>query len=178
MPPPLPDLHVFAPRFVALDVETTGGRDVDRVTEIALIEFEGEQVAARRVTLVNPLQRIPPMIVRHIGITDAMVRTAPTFERLAQRLHDRLRGQVVVGHNLAFDRRMLDLEFRRFGLAWPQTAAEICTLRLARLLKTPKPNLAAACLTWGVQLQQHHRAAHDAEACGRLLLAMRAHLER
>lgn len=170
--------EVFARRFVAVDVETTADTE-QRITEIALVTFEDGEVVDRRVTLVNPEQRIPWRATQITGIDDAMVRGAPTFARLAARLAARLEGQVVVAHNLAFDRSRITAELERVGLSWPGVAGEVCTDRLYRALhgKKGKSGLGLACERYGVALERHHRAEGDAEACGRLLLAMRGRLK-
>ena len=68
------------PSITYLDLETTGATMVkDRITEIALVRFEGGVEVARWQTLVNPEQPIPPFIQQLTGIDDKMVENAPTF---------------------------------------------------------------------------------------------------
>jgi DNA polymerase-3 subunit epsilon len=59
------------PRFVLLDLETTGATpSYHRITEIALVRFEYGVETERWQTLVNPGVNIPSFISRLTGITN------------------------------------------------------------------------------------------------------------
>jgi DNA polymerase-3 subunit epsilon len=96
----------FAPRLAFVDVETTGsspGRE--RVTEVGLVrvDFDGDAVRVDEwATLVNPGIPIPAEIQWLTGITNDMVRAAPSFAEIAQALYDRLEG-ASSPHNARFD---------------------------------------------------------------------------
>jgi DNA polymerase-3 subunit epsilon len=121
------------PACVILDLETTGGTPLyDRITEIALIRFEDGIETERWETLVNPGISIPPFISRLTGITDEMVRKAPAFEDIADKLYSYLEGAVLVAHNVRFDHGFLKSEFRRLGAVLRQKV--MCTVKLSRKL--------------------------------------------
>lgn len=87
-------LH-WLPDLVFLDIETTGGSHTrDRITEVALIKIECGEVSATWETLINPGIPIPRHITGLTGITDEMVKDAPTFEDVAGDLYSHLEGQV------------------------------------------------------------------------------------
>ncbi|MGZ8251704.1 MAG: 3'-5' exonuclease, partial [Methylophilaceae bacterium] len=70
----------WLPDLVFLDLETTGGTPLhDRITEIALVRIENGEITDRWETLVNPEVPISPFITQLTGITDEMVKDAPTF---------------------------------------------------------------------------------------------------
>jgi hypothetical protein len=74
--------------FAVVDVETTGMRAAgdDRVTEVAVVLLHGGRRELLLDTLVNPGRAIPPAISGITGITDAMVRGAPSFQDIADQL--------------------------------------------------------------------------------------------
>jgi DNA polymerase III epsilon subunit family exonuclease len=171
--------------FVALDVETTGfdrklnGRD--RIIEIALVVYEGWEAVRVRKSLVNPEGvRIHAAVVKLTGITEAAVARKPTFAELAPAIEEQLRGQVVVAHNLPFDRDFIRNSLQRAGRQW-SPRCELDTDRIARRLH---PNLAdkgaykldAVCERLGVHLTNHHRAEDDARACGAVWAALFRHI--
>lgn len=85
----------WLPDLVFLDIETTGGSHTrDRITEVALIKIECGEVSATWETLINPGIPIPRHITGLTGITDEMVKDAPTFEDVAGDLYSHLEGQV------------------------------------------------------------------------------------
>lgn len=120
------------PPLVFVDLETTGCSSAsDRITEVGVVEVAHGQVA-HWSTLVNPQVPITPFIQRLTGITDDMVRTAPTFADIAPALFERLDGKLFVAHNASFDRGFLRASFARLGLTFNPDV--LCTMRLSRAL--------------------------------------------
>ncbi|HQR22733.1 MAG TPA: exonuclease domain-containing protein [Burkholderiaceae bacterium] len=167
---------VFAPRLAFIDVETTGSNpERERVTEVGLVgvDFDGDAV---RVTewssLLNPGVPIPPEIQWLTGITNDMVRGAPTFADIASDLYDRLDGAVFVAHNARFDYGFLRAEFTRAGLNFH--AKTLCTVRLSRHLYPDRAphTLDAIIERFGLGGEQRHRALGDARVLWRLLQAL------
>jgi DNA polymerase-3 subunit epsilon len=155
-----------------VDVETTGAHPAwDRVTEVAVLEAAGGEVASEWSTLVNPGTRIPPAIQALTGITDAMVARAPAFGEIARDLHERLQGRVFVAHNARFDYGFLRREFERAGLRFQ--ARTLCTVKLSRRLYPgeARHNLDSLIERHGLQVGARHRALGDARAVWQFLRA-------
>lgn len=153
-----------------VDLETTGAHPVhDRVTEVAVIEVEDGEVRGEWSTLVNPECAIPGAIQALTGITNEMVAGAPTFGRLAQDLHERLAGRVLVAHNARFDYGFLRHEFARAGLDF--RAKTLCTVKLSRRLypEHARHNLDSLIARHGLACRDRHRALGDAEAVWQFL---------
>ena len=120
-------------KLVFVDLETTGANPVsDRITEIGLVEVDAAGHATRWSSLVNPEVPIPAFIQSLTGISNAMVRDAPTFAELAPALHDRLQGALFVAHNARFDYGFLRNAFSEAGL--PFKSDVLCTVKGAALL--------------------------------------------
>ncbi len=153
-----------------VDLETTGAHPVhDRVTEVAVIEVEGGEIRDAWSTLVNPECAIPGAIQALTGITNDMVAGAPTFGRLAEELHERLAGRVLVAHNARFDYGFLRQEFQRAGLAF--RAKTLCTVKLSRRLypEHAHHNLDSLIARHHLDCRARHRALGDAEAVWQFL---------
>ena len=72
-------------KLVFVDLETTGTNPVaDRITEIGLVEVDAAGKATHWSSLVNPGVGIPAFIQSLTGISNDMVRDAPTFDELAR----------------------------------------------------------------------------------------------
>ncbi|HEV2129894.1 MAG TPA: 3'-5' exonuclease, partial [Longimicrobiaceae bacterium] len=159
--------------WVVVDVETTGGSPAHghRVTEVAAVRVSRGEVTESFSTLVNPQRPIPRMITDMTGITNEMVRSAPTFPEVAPRLQEMLRGRVFVAHNAGFDWRFVCSELELCRRA-PLSGRQLCTVRLARKLlpQLPSRSLDALALYFDLEIAARHRAGDDALATARLLL--------
>ena len=73
--------------YSVVDIETTGnGYKGQKITEISIFLFDGQNVIDEFTSLVNPEQRIPYFISNLTGITEAMVSTAPKFYEIAKKV--------------------------------------------------------------------------------------------
>lgn len=157
-----PNLAIDMP-IVFVDLETTGGSaGEDRITEVGVVEI-GPGGVSRWSALVDPRRSIPPFIQQLTGITDAMVRGAPTFDAIAPGLFERLNGKLFVAHNAGFDRGFLRSEFSRVGFAFNPDV--LCTVRLSRALfpAEKRHGLDALTLRHALVAADRHRALADAD---------------
>ncbi|AJY44272.1 3'-5' exoribonuclease [Burkholderia humptydooensis] len=146
-----------------VDLETTGGSAAEhRITEIGVVVVNASHVSTW-TTLVDPRQPIPPFIQQLTGITDAMVRGAPTFADIASALFERLDGKLFVAHNASFDRGFLRAEFERAGVAFNPDV--LCTVRLSRALfpRESRHGLDALIERHALAPSARHRALADAD---------------
>jgi DNA polymerase-3 subunit epsilon len=124
---------MFAPAIAFVDLETTGTMPTgDRITEIGIVRVAGGEFVDEWSTLVNPERGIPEDIRILTGITNEMVRGAPTFSELRREVLERLEGHVFVAHNARFDYGFIKNELRRLDVKY--TADVLCTVRLSRKL--------------------------------------------
>ena len=166
-------LPMFAPRICFVDVETTGSSPArERVTEVGVVsvEAEGDDLRVSEwSSLVNPGVPIPSEIQWLTGITNDMVRAAPSFTEIAHDLAARLHDAIFVAHNARFDYGFLRAEFARCGLTW--RAPTLCTVRLSRLLYPDRAphSLDAIVARFGLDGEVRHRALGDARVLWRFL---------
>jgi len=163
----MPELLLSEPAIdepiVFVDLETTGGSvGTHRITEIGVVEV-GPEGASTWTSLIDPGQPIPPFIQQLTGITDAMVRGAPTFESIAAELFARLDGKLFIAHNANFDRGFLRSEFQRVGFAFNPDM--LCTVRLSRALfpAEKRHGLDALVERHALVPSDRHRALADAD---------------
>jgi DNA polymerase-3 subunit epsilon len=150
-------------KLIFIDLETTGPNHVtDFITEIGIVEVSAAGVT-RWSSLVNPGVSIPPFIQQLTGITDAMVRDAPTFESLAEEVLDRVQGGLFIAHNARFDYGFLRNAFKRLDYAL--RCDVLCTVKLSRKLFPSEAhhNLDALTARHHLSAGSRHRALSDAD---------------
>ena len=149
-------------KYAVIDLETTGFGKTDRIVEIGVVVVDPETgvVVDEFDTLLNPGRDIGATHVH--GITATMVESAPTFEEIAGALSRVLGGNVLVAHNLPFDKRFLMQEFERAGID-VDPGLGVCTLKLSG------EKLSVVCERHGIDIASHHRALADARATAQVL---------
>ena len=163
-------MRLFADHLAFVDLETTGTRAAaDRITEVGIVRVDADPDGGpARVqawsSLIDPETPIPAAIQALTGITDAMVRGAPTFSTVAAEIAARLEGCVFVAHNARFDYGFLKHAFAR--LERPFKAPVMCTVRLSRRLfpEADGHGLDAVVARHGLAVANRHRALGDAQA--------------
>ncbi len=172
-------MRLFAPVLAFVDLETTGtAAATDAITEIGIVRVEAdpdgsaEPQVTEWSTLVNPGVPIPAEIQALTGITNAMVREAPSFARIADEVVARTAGAVFVAHNARFDYGFLKHAFAREQRAY--SARVLCTVRLSRRLypDEPRHNLDSVIARHQLPMTGRHRALGDARILWHFLQAL------
>jgi len=151
--------------YAIVDIETTGGfAGSNKITEVAIFIHDGEKIVDQYETLVNPNQEIPSYITGLTGINQVMVDKSPTFDVVAQKIHDLLHDKVFVAHNVHFDYSFLKRELEKNGHSF--NPKKVCTVRLSRTIipGMRSYSLGKLCEQLDIPVKMRHRAAGDAEA--------------
>jgi len=163
--------------YTIIDIETTGKSYRDgKITEIALYRHNGSQVIDSFHSLINPECDIPYFITQLTGIDNEMVRKAPKFFEIAKRIVEITAGTIFVAHNVSFDYKFIQEEFRRLGYEYKRKT--MCTVQLSRkyLPGHASYSLGNICSDLNIAIDGRHRASGDALATVQLFeIIMRKH---
>ena len=155
--------------YAIVDIETTGGSPThEKITEVAVYVFDGENIIDEYSTLINPEKKIPYFITNLTGITNEMVADAPKFYEIAKHIVELTENCIFVGHNVSFDYQFIRQEFKRLGYNF--TRDRLCTVQLSRKLIPgyPSYSLGKICDQLNIQIAGRHRASGDAFATVKL----------
>ena len=151
--------------YAIVDIETTGSyAAANGITEISIHVFDGNKVVEIFETLINPCQPIPRYIQAMTGITDDMVAQAPTFDKVADKIHSILEGKVFIAHNVNFDYSFVKAHLAEHGYVF--NSKKLCTVRLSRKIFPgfQSYSLGNICDSLGILIRDRHRAGGDTEA--------------
>lgn len=152
-------------RYAVIDIETTGGQiQRDRITEIAIIIWDGKKIVDEFQSLINPERMIPYNITQLTGISDDMVQDAPKFYEVAKKVVELTKGAIFVAHNVGFDYKFIKEEFARLGYTY--TRKQLCTVRLSRLAFPGRRSYSLGNMIkfLKIKVENRHRAMDDAKA--------------
>jgi len=131
--------------------------------------MEQGRIVERYQSLMNAGVRIPSFIESLTGISNSMIRTAPSAERVMNDVADFVGVIPLVAHNASFDQKFWDYELSRIQRNREQSFA--CSMLLARRLMPGAPNHKLGTLTSYARLPntgKAHRAMADAEMAANL----------
>ncbi|MEM7101744.1 MAG: exonuclease domain-containing protein [Bacteroidota bacterium] len=148
--------------YAIIDIETTGARtDIDRITEVAIVLFDGEQIVDKFESLINPERSIPYNITQITGINDEMVADAPKFYEIAKTIVEMTQQAIFVAHNSRFDYNFIRKEFKALGYIFKRK--QLCTVKLTRKVFPGLPSYSLGNLIkyFKIKVSRRHRAMDD-----------------
>jgi DNA polymerase-3 subunit epsilon len=155
--------------YAIIDIETTGGSArIEKITEVAIYQHDGEKITGEYVSLVNPERNIPYFITNLTGITNEMVEDAPKFYEIAKDIVELTEGRAFVAHNARFDYSFMRQEFKSLGFNYRRKLIDTITLSRKLFPGHRSYSLGNICRDLKITINCRHRAAGDALATVKL----------
>ena len=157
--------------FAIVDIETCGGKfnyPNGRIIDICIVIHDGLSVVDKFATLINPECRISSFFTSISGITNDMVKDAPTFPQVAKKIIEYTEGRTFVAHNVNFDYNFIVGEFKTLGYNFERK--KLCTVKMSRKYMPgfASYSLGKLCNSIGITIHNRHRAEGDAVATAEL----------
>jgi len=155
--------------YAIIDIETTGGSArLEKITEIAIYQHDGNKITGEYVTLINPERNIPYFITNLTGITNEMVEDAPRFYEIAKQIVELTEGRTFVAHNARFDYSFIREEFKSLGFNFKRSLLDTVALSRKLIPGHKSYSLGNICKDLGITINGRHRAEGDALATVKL----------
>lgn len=158
--------------FAAIDFETANNSP-SSICSVGIVVVRNGQITAREHRLVRPVPNYYSYFcTKTHGMTRRDTDFAVGFPMVWRELQPLFAGLPFVAHNAQFDERCLRATHEAYGMPYPDYTF-YCTYHAARrafareLPNHRLPTVARAC---GYNLQTHHHALADAEACAAIAL--------
>ncbi len=152
--------------FAAIDFETANNQRTS-VCSVGVVVVRNGIITDSFYSLIKPEPNFYIYWNTQVhGLTQADTDDAPIFPIVWQRIAPLISGLPLVAHNKSFDESCLKAVFRCYQMDYPDYEFH-CTCIAARRAFPNAPNhqlhtISALC---GYQLNNHHHALADAEAC-------------
>lgn len=158
--------------FVAIDFETALGHSSP--CAVGIVTVENSKIVDEFYSLIQPPNNEYNWYTIQIhGITPQDTIDAPVFIEVYPYIKRRILNQIIVAHNVSFDRNVLQKAMHANNLNYSElniTDNWKCTMQLCRANnKYPSAKLNECCAVEGIKLN-HHEALSDARACAELYL--------
>lgn len=163
----------FDGTFICFDIETTGlSAARDKITEIGAVKVENGVITDKFSTFVNPEMPIPQKITQLTGITDEMVKDAPSQSEAVSAFLEFAGDNVLVAHNAPFDTSFIAKACEDMGREYNYTSID--TVAISRAILTDIKNCKLDTVAKFLRLGEfnHHRATDDAEMLAKIFITL------
>lgn len=156
--------------YVVFDTETTGldPHGGDEIVQIAAVRLlNGKRVDGEVLDiLVDPERSIPPTATKVHGISEEMVRGAPTIDVAGARFHRFCENAVLVAHNAPFDMAFFHRHSDRIGARFDHPVFDTVLLSAILFGQGESHTLDALANRFGVVIpkEDRHTAIGDTRA--------------
>lgn len=151
--------------YIIFDIETTGlDSSYDEVIEIGAIKVKNNKIVSKFNSLVKPKNEIDEYITELTGITNEMVKDAPTIEEILPDFMNYMGNDILIGHNVNFDINFIydNLYRNKFDVL---TNDFIDTMRISRKLlpELSHHRLIDLAKYFKIDSTNNHRSLKDCE---------------
>ena len=151
--------------FTAFDFETATNKHMP--CQLGLVVVRGSEIVEEKEWLIRPPEnRYDHFCMKAHGITPKDTENCKEFSELWNEIKPYFEHEVLVAHNVSFDRGVL---LRAVDFYKLEDFREICYLCTCDMFK--KGKLADVANTLDIKLNNHHNALCDARACAEIYLA-------
>lgn len=149
--------------IVFMDFETTGtNTEKDKIVEMACVKLMPNGDRTVKTYRINPIIPIPEGATKVHGITNEMVKDAPTFKQLSKGMLEYISGCDLAGFKSnTFDFPMLYSEFLNAGIEWDYSKHNFIDVGNIFQIQEPRTLSAAVKFYCGKVLEDAHSAEAD-----------------
>lgn len=165
-------------RFIVVDTETTGvNSSYDRMISLAAVIYEDGQPTKTFNTLVNQPVHIPAEATKVNGITDDMIKNAPSEHDVCKSFLEFCGDAVFaktlfVAYNSSFDFKIIKLAMERYGFAGNIRHFDVLAYARKQLPGLDNYKQATVADHLGIDSTGAHDALTDCRMCASILLKL------
>ena len=156
--------------FAAIDFETANN-ERSSVCSVGVVIVRGGKIEKKFYSLIKPEPEYYNYWcsqVHGLSLDDTM--DAPVFPDVWAQIEPMIEGLPLVAHNKAFDESCLKAVFRVYQMDYPDYEFHCTCIASRKVWPEGHHNLDIIAARCGYDLENHHHALADAEACAAIAL--------
>ncbi|MCG8338470.1 MAG: PAS domain-containing protein [Proteobacteria bacterium] len=161
--------------YTVFDTETTGlNPKEDEIISIGALRIVNGRLLREESfdRLIDPHRSIPKESIKYHGIKADMLKGQPDIKVILPNFYNFARDTVLIGHNAAFDMKMLQMKERSTGISFTNPVLDTLLLSAVINPAQKKHHLEAIAKRLGIRVIGRHTALGDALTTGELFLKM------
>lgn len=163
----------FEGTYVVFDVETTGLDPLkEEIIEIGACKVVNGRIDETFSTFIKPTKHIPREITELTGITDDMVKDAPTINYAMPDFYKFCDGAILVAHNIGFDISFIHNMSKKLSYNFYHKNVDTLQMAKDKLRGLKNYKLGTVVERLGIVLDNAHRAINDATATAKVFIKL------
>ena len=156
--------------FAAIDFETANC-ERSSVCSVGIVIVRNGEIVDTFYSLINPEPNYYNYWCTQVhGLTARDTDNAPIFPDVWKQVEPLIEGLPLVAHNKAFDESCLKAVFRTYQMDYPDYEFHCTLLKSREVWPEGHHNLDIIAERCGYNLENHHHALADAEACAAIAI--------
>ena len=156
--------------FAAIDFETANC-ERSSVYSVGIVIVRNGEIVDTFYSLINPEPNYYNYWCTQVhGLTAQDTDNAPVFPDVWKQVEPLIEGLPLVAHNKAFDESCLKAAFRTYQMDYPDYEFHCTLLKSREVWPEGHHNLDIIAERCGYNLENHHHALADAEACAAIAI--------
>ncbi len=167
------DEKYFEGTYVVFDLETTGlEAHKEEIIEIGACKVVNGKIEETFSSFVKPSKHIPREITDLTGITDDMVKDAPTINYVLPDFYKFCYGSTMVGHNVSFDIGFIYAISKKLAYNFDNPLIDTIEMARTKLPGLKNYKLGTVVDRLNIILDNAHRAINDATATAKVFIKL------
>jgi DNA polymerase-3 subunit epsilon len=162
--------------YTVFDTETTGLNPSggDEIISISAVRIVNGRLLRQEIfdQLVDPKRDISSTSINIHGILPEMLKGQPTIEQVLPLVYKFAEGTVLVGHNAAFDMRLLQLKEATTGIKFTNPVLDTLLLSAVTYPNQKDHSLETIARRLGINIVGRHSSLGDAILTGEIFLKL------
>ena len=162
--------------YTVFDTETTGldPSAGDEIISIGALRIVNARLLKEQPfdQLIDPKRHLPWSSIKYHGIRPEMLVDQPSIEKVLPEFHRYVQDTVLIGHNVAFDMRMLQIKEDVTNVSFINPVLDTMLLSSVVHPAQENHNLSGVAERVGVTIEGRHTALGDAAATGKIFLKL------
>ena len=156
--------------FAAIDFETANN-ERSSVCSVGIVVVRDGKIVDKFYSLIKPEPEYYNYWCSQVhGLTAEDTENAPIFPDIWAQIEPMIEGLPLVAHNKAFDESCLKAAFRVYQMEYPNYEFHCTCIVSRKVWPEGAHNLDIIAARCGYDLENHHHALADAEACAAIAL--------
>ncbi len=162
--------------FTVFDTETTGLNPAngDEIIALGAVRIVNGRILHQEFldSFIRPQKRISEAAQAVHGITPDMLRGKPTIDQVLPVFRRFVEDTVIVGHNVAFDMRFLEIQGGPFGITFDMPTLDTLLMECILNPNQQDKSLEGIASRFGITVTGRHTALGDALTTAQVFLAL------